>query len=195
VGKTTLFRALLGFLEPRSGTAAIGGESPRSYRRRRGIGYLPDQPASPAGWTATALFDEGADLLHLVGPTRDSALDDARTRSGLGPDDLGRLLSTYSKGMLRRVALAYALLDDPAVALLDEPLSGLDPESRQRLRTIVRQAADRGAAVAVTSHELGEVVRMADRVVVLRDGRIDRIVEDPGTAEELEAAVLSGGER
>lgn len=191
VGKTTLFRTLLGFLKPRGGDVAIDGESPGRYRRRRGIGYLAEEPAAPAGWTGNALLEEGADLLGLSDSVRSGALESARSRSGLDSRDLARPLTRYSKGMLRRIALAYALVGDPNIALLDEPFSGLDPESRQRLRVIVREAADRGAAVVITSHELSEVARVADRVVVLREGRVHRVVEEVGTAEELEDAVLT----
>lgn len=190
VGKTTLFRLLLGFLRPHAGTVRVGGMDPGPYRRRHGAAFLPETTPAPAGWTGHELLREGADLQGLEGERRGRALDVALARAGLDEVSLRRPLTRLSKGTVRRVVLAYALLGDPRVVLLDEPLAGLDPEARARLRDTVASLARGGATVVLTSHELGEVARVADSAVVLRDGRVAGRVDDLERVADLERAVL-----
>jgi ABC-type multidrug transport system ATPase subunit len=166
VGKTTLFRVLLGFLPVTEGQVSVGKLPPEGYRRRHGVAYLPEAVALPRGWTAEGLLREGTRLSGLKGSAQTEALADAWERAGLAPGD-PRRTEVLSKGIRRRLALAFALIGDPRVILLDEPLSGLDTESRTRLRRIVEEARDWGGTVIMASHDLGEVDRMADDVVYL----------------------------
>lgn len=193
-GKTTLFRVLLGFLRPRRGRVLLAGEPPERYRRRRGIAFLPESPTAPRGWSPRTLLEEGADLRGLGGQERKDAILEGLRRTGLDPAHHDRRLARLSKGMIRRTLLAYALLGDPGVVLLDEPMAGLDPEARSRLRDVVRETASRGATLVLASHELDEVARLADRAVVLRDGRVAGTVEEVSDGDALMRALSATGD-
>jgi ABC-type multidrug transport system ATPase subunit len=188
-GKTTLFRVLLGFLTPWQGTVEACGSAPAELRRRRGIGYLPESVALPPGYTLGSLLEEGARLSGLRGDDARARIERALTRSDLS-DLWSRRLETFSKGMARRAALAYAGLGDPPLLLLDEPLSGLDARSRSSLRNTI-DAATRHATVIVTSHDLDEVRRTAAVVLVLSRGRVARRLGASELADvDLERLVL-----
>lgn len=189
-GKTTLFRVLMGFLPPRSGVATIAGHSPERFRRRNGIALLPERTPIPAGWTFRALVEEGCDLQGLRGDGRRRARRRAWDRSDLDERERRTALTRLSKGQARRAVLAFALIGEPRLVLLDEPLSGLDPAGRARLRAVLAGLAASGATVLMTSHELAEVARVADRAVVLRGGRTVKAIEAPQDASALERAVL-----
>ncbi|MGD2070820.1 MAG: ABC transporter ATP-binding protein [Gemmatimonadota bacterium] len=192
-GKTTLFRVLMGFLPPRSGVVTIAGYRPERFRRRNGIALLPERTPVPAGWTFRALVEEGCDLHGLRGDGRRRARRRAWERSDLDERQRRTPLARLSKGQARRAVLAFALIGEPHLVLLDEPLSGLDPAGRARLRAVLSDLAASGSTVVMTSHELGEVARLADRAVVLRGGRTVETLEDPGDAAALERAVLDAG--
>ena len=190
VGKTTLFRILLGFLAPWRGCARIDGLPPPAHRRRRGTGFLPETVALPLGYTLEGFLREGARLSGRRGPTAAEAVEGALETSQL-QGARRRRLETFSKGMARRAALAFALLGDPPLLLLDEPLSGLDPRSRAALRETISRARARGITVLLGSHELTEVHRTADVIVVLDKGRAVRRVEGGAlSADDLERMVL-----
>jgi ABC-type multidrug transport system ATPase subunit len=186
VGKTTLFRVLLGFLTPWEGRVRVCGQSPGALRRRRGIGYLPESVALPSGYTLDGLLREGARLAGLRGERAEASVRAALSEVGL-ESARSRALGTFSKGMGRRAALAYARLGTPPLLLLDEPLSGLDPRSRAALRATIAAAAQ-DATVIVASHDLGEVERTAQVVYVLHRGRVVRRLE----ARELPGVDLEG---
>jgi ABC-type multidrug transport system ATPase subunit len=189
VGKTTMLRVVMGFLAPWAGEVQVCGSPPDALRRRRGIGYLPESVALPPGYTLQGLLREGARLSRLRGSEADAAVDAAIEASALaGARD--RPLETFSKGMGRRAALAYARLGNPPVLLLDEPLSGLDPRSRARLRDAIDSVA-RDSTVLIASHDLTEVQRSADVAYVMHRGRVVRRLgshELPGV--DLERIVL-----
>ena len=167
-GKTTLFSVVLGLLCPDRGRCLVGGLQPADYRRRHGVGYVPELSMFPRGWTVRALLARGADLSASEASTEIFATAVART--GFNSTTLSRLLDKCSKGMQRMVGLAYALTGDPSLVVLDEPFSGLDVHARERLRREMVGARDRGATVLFASHELMEVERLADRAFVLQDG-------------------------
>ena len=175
VGKTTVFRVLLGFLSPWGGRVEVYGRPPAALRRRRGLGYLPESVALPVGFTASSLLREGARLAGLRGEHAEEAVCAVAAESGL-EGFLDTPVETLSKGTGRRAALAFVRLGDPPLLLLDEPLSGLDPRSRAGLRSAI-EAAARTAAVIVASHDLDEVERTADVVYVLDRGRVIRRLE------------------
>jgi ABC-type multidrug transport system ATPase subunit len=185
VGKTTLFRVLAGFLKPWSGEVRVDGLTPRENRRSNGVAYLPESVALPPGFTLEGFLREGARLGRLRGSDAANAVSAVLEASGLA-DSAGRALTTFSKGMGRRAALAYSLLGDPTVVLLDEPMSGLDPRSRASLRETVAKLREREVTVIVASHELLDVQRSADIAFVIDRGRVLRRIE----AEELATADL-----
>jgi ABC-2 type transport system ATP-binding protein len=170
-GKTTAVKLLLGLTRPTSGTGAVLGR-PLGDRRTRGrIGYLPELFRYQAWLTAREVLALHADLAGLP-------------RAGHGPEIVRVLslagLSTraddrtggFSKGMQQRLGLAAALLGDPSLVILDEPTSALDPVGREDVRGIIRTAQERGTAVLLNSHLLGEVERLCDRVAIVNKGRV-----------------------
>ena len=198
-GKTTLFRALLGFLRPSKGRCLIGGEEPAAYRRRRGIAYLPEAVALPPGWKARDVLCRAVDLSVPLGQRR-TAYGRVVAGTQLDAAVLARETTKCSHGTQKRLWLACALVGDPEVVLLDEPFAGLDTPARRALRAEVRSARQRGAAVLLASHELPEVERLADSVVVLNDGvttkarRALPTTESDDSVAALEAAVFGEAE-
>jgi ABC-2 type transport system ATP-binding protein len=169
-GKSTTLRAVLGLVEPTSGTAAVAGMPYRDL----------DTPAQTVGAVlATQCFHPGrSGRNHLRVLAAASGIDDGRAEEVLEMVDLAdagnRTAGTYSLGMQQRLALAGALLGDPRVLILDEPANGLDPVGIRWLRNILRGFAARGNAVLVSSHQLGEMQQMADEAIVIHRGRLVR---------------------
>jgi ABC-2 type transport system ATP-binding protein len=169
-GKSTMLRLLCGLTRPSRGTVRLLGEDPHDnpdlYRR---IGLVPQQEALFPGMTGRAFVRLAADLHGLPDPTT-RAIDVMRMLE-LDPGDR-RPLGTWSKGMRQRLKVAQALVHDPEVLVLDEPLDGLDPRQRLHLIDIFRRLGDEGRCVLVSSHVLEEVERLGSRVLVLAQGRL-----------------------
>jgi len=188
-GKTTLFRTLLGFLTPDAGRCLIGGRPAGDYREQFGIAYQPESIQFPGLWNARDLLGRGVDLSRLLPNERDEAYRTAVARCRFDPTTLSKTARRYSRGMKRRLSLAYALIAEPAVVLLDEPFSGLDPPSRLVLRKEIVDARQRGATVLLASHELAEVERLANRAFILENGKI-RLGPDLTPADTPAATAL-----
>lgn len=177
-GKSTLFRIIAGLASPSQGTVRILGEDPRKNPAlARRIGLVSQQDR---------LFEHlsGLEMVHVAARLYGlcDALEEARralSRVELDPSDR-RPVAAYSKGMRQRVKVAQAIVHDPEVLVLDEPLNGLDP--RQRLRTIelLREMGERGRTVVVSSHVLEEVERFGERILVVVNGRL--VAEGPPAA-------------
>jgi ABC-type multidrug transport system ATPase subunit len=167
-GKTTTLRLLLGLSRPDAGGIAIGpkGLSPSDPAARRDMGYVPQRVEFPHGRTVREVLTFFADLRGLGAGAVDRALD----RVGLG-DTAARRASELSGGYTQRLSLAQALLADPAVLVLDEPTASLDPEATWEFRSLVEQLQGEGKTVLLCSHLLAEVERVADRVLILVEGR------------------------
>ena len=169
-GKSTLLRMLCGLTPPNRGTIRILGADPRTdLPVRSRIGIVPQQEAMFDALDAFA-FVRLAALLHGM------ADPDATARHALGvveldPDDR-RKVTAYSKGMKQRVKVAQALVNDPAVMVLDEPLTGLDPRQRRHLIELFGRLGEQGRCVVVSSHVLDEVERFGSRVLVIAQGRL-----------------------
>ena len=171
-GKTTTLRCCSGLLRPDSGEIVIGGASLalEPLRARARVGFVPDQPF---------LYDQltAWEFLDFVGAVYDVPERLARERGGmllarLGMrEDADDLVETYSLGMRQKVSIAAALIHDPPLLLLDEPLVGLDPLSARALKDLLRERAGRGLGVLVSTHLLDVAERLCDRVVVLHRGR------------------------
>lgn len=169
-GKTTLFRILLGFMRAESGRCLVGGLAPLDYRRRHGVAYVPEFPILPRGWMGRDVLGRAADL--AVGPEkRREAFVQSLKRVALDGETLSKDVRKCSHGTQRRLWLACALIGDPAFQVLDEPFSGLDPPARAALRREMLAARARGATVLIATHDLGETARLADRIVLLENGR------------------------
>ena len=184
-GKTTTLRCCSGLLAPDAGEIRIAGRplatAPLEARAR--LGFVPDRPFLYDRLTAWEFLDfTGA--LYRIGAA------DARQRAAVLLErlELGgaadELAETYSLGMRQKLSIAAALLHDPSLVLLDEPLGGLDPHSARALKDLLRERAARGAGVLVSTHLLDVAERLCDRVVVLHHGR----KRAEGTLAELRGA-------
>jgi ABC-2 type transport system ATP-binding protein len=166
-GKTTTMRMLMGALRPSAGQCAVLGDSlARDVALRRRVGYLPGDLRVDPAMTGTQLF---AWFGRLRGGVDRVRVDDLVQRLGLDPS---RPFGSLSKGNRQKVGIVQALQHDPDVLVLDEPTTGLDPLVQREFLTLVRHAATRGAAVLFCSHVLPEVERIADRVAIIRSGKL-----------------------
>ncbi|MGK5681828.1 ABC transporter ATP-binding protein [Actinoplanes sp. URMC 104] len=168
-GKSTTMRMICGLTPPTAGSARVGGTP---YRRLgnpgREIGVLLDASAQHSGRTGREVLTLAALTMGLDTREVPRALD----RVGLNPTAAKRRVRAYSLGMRQRLGLALALLGDPAVLILDEPANGLDPEGIYWMRGLLRDFADRGGTVLLSSHLLREVEAVADRLVVIGAGKV-----------------------
>jgi ABC-2 type transport system ATP-binding protein len=167
-GKTTTLRMLAGLIEPTSGTVRVGGEpmSRKAATRARGhIGFLTEAPGLWDRLTVRQNLTVYARLHGLADPRH--AVDEALAQFEIS-DRAADLPAQLSKGLRQRVALARTLLHHPDIVLLDEPTSGLDPESARDVRGLILRMRDERRAVLLSTHNLDEVERVADRVAVLR---------------------------
>ena len=168
-GKTTLMRAITGLVGVNQGTVLIEGRDPRRDRAVHGrMALVPEDEAVPAGLTARQFVRYVADL-HGVA---DRSAPDEALRAVAMLDAADRRVDGFSKGMRQRTKIASALVSDPQVLVLDEPLNGADPVQRVHLIALFKQLGAQGRTVIVSSHVLNEVERMAERVIVLMHGRL-----------------------
>jgi ABC-2 type transport system ATP-binding protein len=167
-GKTTLLRMITGLLAPSEGTVTVDGHDPRRHPEVfRHLSFVPEEDAVYPFLTAREFVAYAAALSGTDG----SAVPDAISAVGLTAD-ADRDLRTFSKGMRQRAKVAAALVTDPRILVLDEPLNGTDPVQRAHLISVFRRLASEGRTVIVSSHVLAEVERMADRVIAIVDGRL-----------------------
>ena len=187
-GKSTTLKMLLGLVTPNQGRALICGKDSREYRSRRDVGFLPENPYFYKFLTATetlvfygricgmrgsALKKRAEELIYLVG------ISDARDRRVAG----------FSKGMLLRIGLAQALIQDPSLVILDEPTAGVDPAGSHQIRDLILDLKKRGKTVLLTSHLLEQVQEICDRVGIMargemiREGSLDELVRVEGQTQ------------
>lgn len=191
-GKTTTMNVLLGFTQLTSGSASLFGIDVRQPIARQRIGYLPEQTYYYKFLTAEEILRFYAKIFEL-----DNAEADRRIAQLLKLVELEhaakRPIKGYSKGMQQRVGLAQALINNPDLLILDEPTSGLDPLGRMKVREIIQRLKNEGKTVFFSSHELGEVETVCDRVGILHQGQLKAIgsVADISRGHEnLEKAFL-----
>lgn len=181
-GKTTTIRLLLDLIRPTRGRALVLGGDPRADgpQLRREVGYLPGDPALYPRMT-------GGQLLTYLGHLRDgSGLGSAEAMAERLELDLARPIGDLSRGNRQKVALVAALMHSPRLAVLDEPTAGLDPLMQREFYRMVAEAKAEGRTVFLSSHVLSEVERIADRVGIVREGRLV-VVEG---LEDLKAKAL-----
>jgi len=177
-GKTTTIKLLMRLIFPTSGTARILGKSIEDVSMHQDIGYLPEQPYFYDYLTATELLEYFARFHKLSETERRDRVQKMLRKVGLGT--AGKIqLRKYSKGMLQRVGLAQAILHDPQVVVLDEPMSGLDPLGRREVRDIILELKKDGRTVLFSTHILSDAEMLCDRVGVVVGGRL-RGVGSPG---------------
>src|SRR5271170_4462342 len=170
-GKTTTMNVLLGFVQPTSGAASLFGIDVRQPIARQRIGYLPEMTYYYKFLTAEELLRFYAKIFKIPRAEANKRIDALLKLVEL--ESAGkRLIKTYSKGMQQRVGLAQALINNPDLLILDEPTSGLDPLGRMKVRGIIQRLKEEGKTVFFSSHELGEVETVCDRVGILHEGKL-----------------------
>lgn len=170
-GKSTTIKMLLGLLYPTGGRLTVFGKSPRDVDTKRMIGYLPEETYLYKYLTAAETLDFFASLFNLSAKERQLRTEQLLDMVGLA-HARNRQVGEFSKGMARRIGLAQAMINDPSFLILDEPTSGLDPIGCREVKDLIRLLKRRGKTVIVTSHLLGDVEDVCDRVIILYGGKI-----------------------
>jgi ABC-2 type transport system ATP-binding protein len=183
-GKTTTLKLLMRLMYPTSGGARVLGRDIADTRMHADIGYLPEHPYFYDYLTARELVEYCAELFGYARAERKRRAADLLARVRLEEKSWDKQLRKFSKGMLQRVGLAQALVNDPKVVFLDEPMSGLDPVGRREVRDLIASLRTTGTTVFLCSHILSDVEVLCDRAAVLRKGKLAHI----GRLEELRGA-------
>src|SRR5690242_19287398 len=184
-GKSTTIKLLVGLIFPEAGTARILGKPISDIEMHRKIGYLPEQPYFYDYLTAAELLDYFARFHDLTAADRKERV--ARMLKKVGIETARKIqLRKYSKGMLQRVGLAQAILHEPQVVILDEPMSGLDPIGRREVRDIILELKQEGRTVMFSTHILSDAEMLCDRVGVIVGGKL-RGVGAPGEIVGMKA--------
>jgi ABC-2 type transport system ATP-binding protein len=173
-GKSTTIKLLMRLIFPTAGTARILGKPISDIGMHKDIGYLPEQPYFYDYLTAAELLDYFARFHDFDAAERKRRVAEMLEKVGLAT--AGRIqLRKYSKGMLQRVGLAQAILHDPAVVVLDEPMSGLDPVGRREVRDIILELKQQGKTVLFSTHILSDAEMLCDRVGVIVGGKLQGV--------------------
>ena len=193
-GKTTTLKILTGLIFPDSGSVTVLGEPLASRGWRYRVGYLPERPYLYDYLTPNEYLDYAGRLFGMGAETRRARAKELLRQVGL-EDSADVVMRRFSKGMVQRVGLAQALLNDPQLVLLDEPMSGLDPLGRRLVRNIILDLKARGRTVLFSTHILSDAETLCDRVAVLRSGkllavgRLDQILDVGVSALEVLVSV------
>jgi ABC-2 type transport system ATP-binding protein len=186
-GKTTVIKILLGFVRASQGNATVAGHPAGSIEARRRMGYLPENPALYEYLT-------GVEYLRYAGRLAGLSRKDANDRGARLLEQVGlagradRPIRRFSKGMVQRLALAQAMIGDPKLLILDEPMSGLDPIGRKDVRDLIFALRKEGRTVIFSTHILSDVETICDRIAILVNGRVTDCgslssLLDPGARE------------
>ena len=170
-GKTTTLKLLMGLVFPTAGTARILGRALDDPQVKSQIGFLPEQPYFYDHLTARELLNYYGQLSGVPAKGRAARVEQMLDRVGLS-DSAGVQLRKFSKGMLQRVGLAQAILHDPKLVFLDEPMSGLDPMGRREVRDMIQQLRHEGKTVFFSTHILSDAEALCDRVGVIHQGEL-----------------------
>ncbi len=181
-GKSTTLKMLLGLVRPTSGSAQVFGHESGAFAARAEVGFLPENPYFYKFLTAGETLRFYGKLCGMSGKTLTARVDELLTLVGLD-DARHRRVGGYSKGMLQRIGLAQAIIQDPRLVILDEPTAGVDPAGSRQIRDIILDLKRRGMTVLVTSHLLEQVQEVCDRVGIMARGRLVR----EGVLDELVA--------
>ncbi|HEU4594189.1 MAG TPA: ABC transporter ATP-binding protein [Pyrinomonadaceae bacterium] len=187
-GKTTTLKLLMRLMYPTAGGARILGRDVGDISMHARIGYLPEHPYFYDYLTARELVEYCSELFGYARAERKRRAADLLARVRLEEKSWDKQLRKFSKGMLQRVGLAQALVNDPSVVFLDEPMSGLDPIGRREVRDLIASLRASGTTVFLCSHILADIEVLCDRAAILRRGRLAHI----GRLDELRGATGGG---
>ena len=182
-GKTTTLKLLMRLIYPTAGQARILGRDIADVRMHARIGYLPENPYFYDYLTAREFLEYCAELFGYRPAERRRRVEDLLRLVHLDEKSWNKQLRKFSKGMLQRVGLAQALVNDPEIVFLDEPMSGLDPVGRRQVRDLISSLRERGTTVFMCSHILSDIEILCDRVAIMREGRL----AETGKLETLRA--------
>jgi len=189
-GKTTIVRMLLGFIKPSSGSITINGLPASDPGSRKHIGYIAEQHMIPPYLSGFEYLSRHAALIGLSGESAQKEVDRVLEIVSMQGSQRKKSAS-YSRGMQQRIALGAALLGQPALLILDEPISGLDPIGIRDVRKILETIRDRGVTVILNSHLLSEVEKTCETAAIMYKGKIlikdtiSAIVKDHETLEDV----------
>ncbi len=183
-GKTTTIKTLLGLIFPTSGETLVLGKPAGDIDVKEKISYLPESPYFYEHMSASEVVGFYGSLFGLTGDAKTKRVDYLLELVGL-QDAKKKTLRAFSKGMLQRVGIAQALINDPKVLFFDEPTSGLDPIAHRDIRNLILHLKNEGRTIFLSSHQLSDVEMVCDRVSILNKGKLRRI----GHVEEL----IAGG--
>jgi ABC-2 type transport system ATP-binding protein len=170
-GKTTTIKMCTDLIRPSSGTIRLFGKAPSSAAARGRLGYLPEQPYFYDYLKPEEILDFFGKLYGLSSTVRKKRTEALLDQVGLG-HARGRTLRKFSKGMLQRVGLAQALISEPDLVILDEPLSGLDPIGRKELKDIISSLKNKGTTVFFSSHILADIELLCDKIAIIDQGKL-----------------------
>ena len=179
-GKTTTIKMLMGLIFPSSGSGHVLGKPIGNLEAKRRLGFLPETPYFYDYLTAEEFLDLAGALADVPKPERKKRADALIERVGLG-HARGRALRKFSKGMLQRVGIAQALMHEPELVVLDEPMTGLDPIGRKEMRDLILELRKEGKTIFFSTHILSDVELLCDRVAIVVGGK----VRDVGRLSEL----------
>lgn len=182
-GKTTTLKLLMGLIYPTGGNARILGRDIGDTAMHARIGYLPENPYFYDYLTAREFLSYCAQLFGQDRSARSRRTEEILALVNLEKKNWDRQLRKFSKGMLQRVGLAQALVNDPSIIFLDEPMSGLDPVGRREVRDLIASLRTQGKTVFMCSHILSDIEVLCDNVAILKDGRLAHA----GSLDELRA--------
>lgn len=195
-GKTTLLKILLGIVRPTSGSGSLLGKPLGDRSVKQKVGYLPENPYFYDYLTGWEFLRYAADLFQIPKDVQQRRIPELLELVGLAQSAAKRKqLRQYSKGMLQRVGMAQALINDPEIVFLDEPMSGLDPLGRYQIREIILSLKGQGKTIFFNSHVLSDVEKICDRVAILARGEllcVGSLHELLGTADFYQVRVKGG---
>ena len=182
-GKTTTLKLLMRLIYPTEGSATILGNPIDDVATRARIGYLPENPYFYDYLSGRELLEYTARLFAIEKPVAQRRAAELLAMVGLDKDRADRQLRKYSKGMLQRIGIAQALVNDPEIVFMDEPMSGLDPIGRREVRDLMLSLREQNKTIFFSSHILSDVEALCDRAAILSRGKLIR----HGSVEELTA--------
>jgi ABC-2 type transport system ATP-binding protein len=189
-GKTTTVKAILGLINPDAGEVSVFGHSAGDPQGLAKVGYLPENPYFYDHLSGREFLALIADLHGLPARVARRRIDEVLAMVGM-QKNATRRMRNCSRGMLQRLGLAQALVNQPELLILDEPLSGLDPVGRHQVRNILAQLKGRGTTIFMSSHILSDVESLADRAAILKDGVLKRVVRMEDLVADNAAKVVS----
>ena len=174
-GKTSTMKCMLGLIEPDSGSVEIFGRSRMKSKDFERIGYLPEISYYPKAMRLKDLMMYYCQLYNMPKKKARARIEEVLTELGIY-DRINDRLEGFSKGMLQKVGLAQAIINDPEILFLDEPMSGLDPLARQKVIELIKRMRDRGTTVFFNTHILADVADIGDRIAIIHQGKLVDVI-------------------